>query len=369
MHSRRHAQDRRDKVAENRSTTNACACVDSRSAAVPPSRIRPLPAAAVLLVLLLVLATATACGTTTAAPATAPAESQASGPAAVRVVASTDVYGSIVRAVGGDRVEVRSIIDSPDADPHEYEATPADAAAVTGAQILVLNGGGYDDFATRLAEVASPAPTVVNVVELSGLEATGEAGAGHAHEDGGAGHEHGVFNEHVWYSLPMVKKLADRLAADLAAADPAGGAAYRQNASAFTGRVDGLIGRLDAIKTAHGGSRVAVTEPVPGYLVQDAGLLDATPAEFSEAVEEGTDPPAAVLGEMLQLVGGRHVAAVLVNTQTANPATDEVGRVASAASIPLVTVTETLPEGTDDYVAWQDRQIDELAAALDADAA
>ena len=341
---------------------------------MPPSRIRPLPAAAVLLV----LATATACGTTTAAPATAPAESQASGPAAVRVVASTDVYGSIVRAVGGDRVEVRSIIDSPNADPHEYEATPADAAAVTGAQILVLNGGGYDDFATRLAEVASPAPTVVNVVELSGLEGTGEAGAGHAHEDGGAGHAHGdgraghepgVFNEHVWYSLPTVKKLADRLAADLAAADPAGAATYTQNALAFTGRVDGLIGRVDTIKAAHGGDRVAVTEPVPGYLVLDAGLLDATPAEFSEAVEEGTDPPAAVLGEMLQLVGGRQVAAVLVNAQTANPATDEVGRVASAASIPLVTVTETLPEGTDDYVAWQDRQIGELAAALDADAA
>jgi len=340
---------------------------------VPPSRIRPLPAAAVLLVL--ATATATACGTTPVAPATAPAESQASGPAAVRVVASTDVYGSIVRAVGGDRVEVRSIIDSPDADPHEYEATPADAAAVTGAQILVLNGGGYDDFATRLAEVASPAPTIVNVVQLSGLEETGEAGAGHAHDDGGAGHahgavnEHGVVNEHVWYSLPTVKKLADRLAADLAAADPAGAATYTHNASAFTGRVDGLIGRLDAIKTAHGGDRVAVTEPVPGYLVQDAGLLDATPAEFSEAVEEGTDPPAAVLGEMLQLVGGRQVAAVLVNAQTANPATDEVGRVASAASIPLVTVTETLPEGTDDYVAWQDRQIGELAAALDADAA
>jgi zinc/manganese transport system substrate-binding protein len=273
-----------------------------------------------------------------------------------------------VRAVGGDRVEVTSIIDSPDADPHDYEATPADAAAVTGAQILVLNGGGYDDFATRLAEVASPAPTVVNVVELSGLEGAQDADAAHAHERGEEG-EHGAFNEHVWYSLPTVKKLADRLATDLATVDPAGAATYTQNAAAFTGRIDGLIGRVDAIKTAHGGDRVAVTEPVPGYLVQGAGLVDVTPPAFSEAVEEGTDPPAAVLDEMLQLVGGRQVAAVFVNAQTANAATDEIGRVAGTASIPLVSVTETLPEGTDDYVTWQDRQIGELAAALDADAA
>jgi zinc/manganese transport system substrate-binding protein len=324
------AENPGDKVVRSRSSMNACACVDVRSAVVPPSRIRPLLAAAV----------------------------------------PTDVYGSIARAVGGDRVEVTSIIDSPDADPHDYEATPADAAAVTGAQILVLNGGGYDDFATRLAEVASPAPTVVNVVELSGLEGAQDAGAGHAHEHAEDGeHEHGAVNEHVWYSLPTVRKLADRLASDLATVDPAGAATYTQNAAAFTGRIDGLIGRVDAIKTAHGGDRVAVTEPVPGYLVQDAGLVDITPPEFSEAVEEGTDPPAAVLAEMLQLVGDRQVAAVLVNAQTANAATDEIGRVAGTASIPLVTVTETLPEGTEDYVTWQDRQIGELAAALDADAA
>lgn len=329
------------------------------------SRIRPVLAAAALGVLAVVAGCSSA---PTPPPAAAPSAPTAEGPAPVRVVASTDVYGSIVTAVGGDRVEVRSIIDSPDADPHEYEATPADAAAVTGAQILVLNGGGYDDFATRLAEATSPAPTVVNVVELSGLEGPGEAEDAHSHEEGEAAHEHAV-NEHVWYSLPTVKKLADRLATDLAAADPASAATYTQNAAAFNGRIDGLLTRLDAIKTAHGGERVAVTEPVPGYLVQDAGLVDATPPEFSEAVEEGTDPPAAVLNEMLQLVSGRQVAAVLVNAQTANAATDEVGRVAGTASIPLVTVTETLPEGVDDYVTWQDRQIGELAAALDTDTA
>src|SRR5690242_16468116 len=103
-------------------------------------------------------------------PAAAPTAASTATDTAVRVVASTNVYGSIVKAVGGDRVAVTSIIDSPDADPHDYESTPADAAAVKEAKLVVVNGGGYDDFATKLVDSAAVQPTVIDVVELSGLE-------------------------------------------------------------------------------------------------------------------------------------------------------------------------------------------------------
>jgi zinc/manganese transport system substrate-binding protein len=293
------------------------------------------------------------CGGSPAAAPTAPPAPSAAPAAAepVRVVASTNVYGSIARAVGGERVAVTSIIDGPDADPHGYEATPADAAAVAGARIVIANGGGYDDFAGSLVEAASPRPTVIDVVALSGLAPAAQ----------GAGAE---FNEHVWYSLPTVGKLADRLAADLGAADPAGAAAYAANATAFKGQVAGLTARLDAIRAAHAGGRVAVTEPVPLYLTQDAGLENATPEEFAEAAEEGTDPPAAVLNETLALFGDRTVAALLANPQAENASTRQVQDAATAAGVPVVAVTETLPEGVDDYVAWQGGQIDQLAAAL-----
>ena len=289
------------------------------------------------------------CGGAPAADPAAPS-SAAAGP--VPVVASTDVYGSIARAVGGDRVAVKSIIDSPDADPHEYEATPADAAAVTGAKVVIVNGGGYDDFAGKLVETADAKPAVIDVVALSGLQTPGEQ----------------EFNEHVWYSLPTVAKLADRLAADLAAADPAGTAAYTANATAFKGRLDELTAKVDAVKAAHGGERVAVTEPVPLYLVQAAGLANATPEEFSEAAEEGTDPPAAVLDETLGLFTGRSVEALLSNPQTESASTRQVEQAATGAGIPIVPVTETLPAGVDDYVAWQGGQIDQLAAALNRNA-
>jgi zinc/manganese transport system substrate-binding protein len=270
----------------------------------------------------------------------------------VAVVASTDVYGSIVSAVGGDAVEVTSIIDKPDTDPHEYESTPSDAAAVNGATVVVYNGADYDPFAERLIATASTEPMAIDVADLSGLEAQVPAD--------------GEFNEHVWYSLPTVKKLADTLAADLGKADPPSAPAFAGNAVAFDTKVDALAVKLDAIKARHGGERVAVTEPVPLYMTEAAGLVNATPAEFSEAVEEGSDAPAAMVAETLAVFQGPdRVKVLLTNTQTEDAATRQVADAATAGNVPIVQVTETLPPGETDYVSWMTQQIDALAAALD----
>ena len=265
----------------------------------------------------------------------------------IPVVASTDVYGAIVQAVGGDRVTVTSLIDDPATDPHSYEAPPAAAAAVARARLVVVNGGGYDDFAERL----TPAPDakVIDVVALSGLTAPAN----------------GELNEHVWYSLPTMKTLAGRIATDLGAADPAGAAAFTANADAFGTRVDELSARVAALKAAHGGERIAVTEPVPLYLTDAAGLVDATPLEFSEAVEEDADPPAAVVAATLDLFRADPVRVLLVNAQTRTAVTDQVEQAARAAGVPVVEVGETLPSGTGDYVDWINGQLDALGGALD----
>jgi zinc/manganese transport system substrate-binding protein len=274
--------------------------------------------------------------------------STAAAPGKVAVVASTDVYGSIAQAIGGDAVAVTSIIDSPDADPHEYETRPTDAVAVNAAKVLIYNGAGYDDFATKLLDAAATKPTAIDVAQLSGLQ-TG-----------------GAFNEHVWYSFPAVKKLADTLATDLGAADPARAATFTANAAAFRARIDALTAKLDAIKAGHNGQKVGITEPVPLYMVEAAGLVDATPAEFSEAVEEGTDPPAAVLAATLAtLQGPDKVKALLPNAQTETPLTTQVEQAATTNGVPVVKVTETLPAGVTDYVTWMAQQVDALAAALD----
>jgi zinc/manganese transport system substrate-binding protein len=306
---------------------------------------------------------AAGCGTSAEAPVTA----GPTGEEPLSVVASTNVYGSIAAAVGGDRVHVESLIDDPSADPHSYETTPADAATVARARLVVENGGGYDDFMTQLAKSSGTNATVIDAVDVSGLEpAEGHSEDPAAPDEHADQHEHGEFNEHVWYSLSTVQAVATRLATDLGAADPAGAAEFTANAQAFNGRVAELVTRAQAIGRAHPGTRVAVTEPVPDYLIQTAGLTDVTPPEFTEAVEEDTDPPAAVVQETLDLFANDPVQALVVNSQTQTPTTDQVRNAAQTAGVPVVEMSETLPEGTTDYVAWMGAQIDALANALNA---
>jgi len=276
------------------------------------------------------------------------------------IVASTNVYGSIARAVAGDRATVTSLISDPSADPHSYESTPADALAVGRAGIVVLNGGGYDAFMPRLVAATGGQHRVLDVAGLSGLEDPATAA------DADAGHDHAGFNEHLWYSLGTVRKLADRLAAELGAVDPGHAAAYRADAQRFGARIDELATKLDTLAATHRGAQVVVTEPLPGYLVAQAGLADATPTEFVQAVEDDTDPPAAVVARTLALFDepGR-VHALVVNAQTRTAATDQVRRAAEAAGVPVVEMTETLPAGADDYLAWMGSQVDALVAAVD----
>jgi zinc/manganese transport system substrate-binding protein len=294
------------------------------------------------------------CGSGSAPAPPPPAAPQSNPP--IKVITSTNVYGSIARAVGGNQVDVTSLINDPQADPHSYETTPGDAAKVATANVILYNGGGYDDFMERLVQSSGGKAVSIDVTALSGLDP--EAGTG------GNAASTPYFNEHLWYSLPTVQKVADQLATDFGAADPADADLFTANAQAFKGQVANLLAKEQAIGAAHPGARVAVTEPVPGYLIQGAGLTDVTPPEFARSIEEDTDPPAAVLQQTLALFTNDPVSALILNGQTETPTTMQVEQAAQAAKIPVVKVTETLPAGVDDYVSWMNSEIEAVANAL-----
>ncbi|KDN75851.1 ABC transporter substrate-binding protein [Streptomyces olindensis] len=271
-----------------------------------------------------------------------------SAPARVAVVASTNVYGDIVRDIGGDRVDVTSIISDPDQDPHSYEADTQNQLALSKAKVVVENGGGYDDFVDRMLKSGhNDSAEVINAVRVSGRTAP----------------KGGELNEHVWYDFPTVAKVADRIAAALGKADPDGAAAFEKNAAAFKAKLTPLEAKEARIKKEHGGEGVAITEPVPLYMTEASGLIDRTPAAFSEAVEEGDDVSPRVLRESLALFSGRKVEALVYNEQTSGPQTEKAESAAKAAGIPVVPVTETLPKGKD-YLGWMTGNVDALASAL-----
>ncbi|MFL6144008.1 MAG: metal ABC transporter solute-binding protein, Zn/Mn family [Labedaea sp.] len=273
---------------------------------------------------------------------------ETAGPRAdqVAVVASTNVWGSVVRAVGGDAVYVTSIINDPGADPHGYEARPADAVAVTGAKLLVFNGGGYDDFFTGLAGQAGANARQIVTFDLSDKGPIGTA------------------NEHVWYDLPTVRKVADKIAEELGVLAPDHRDQFSANAKDFDTLLDRLLDRTAAIGRDKPDGKVAATEPVAAYLVETAGLTDATPTEFAEAVENETDPPAAAVAELTGLVERKAVGALINNAQAETPATRAAKESAGRVGIPVVDVTETLPQGATGYLDWMTKQVNALAAAM-----
>ncbi|MGF0176438.1 metal ABC transporter solute-binding protein, Zn/Mn family [Streptomyces sp. Marseille-Q5077] len=274
----------------------------------------------------------------------------AQGPAAasvVPVVASTNVYGDVAERIGGGKVQVTSIISDPDQDPHSCEANTQNQLALSKAKVVIENGGGYDDFVDRMLKSGGSSAEVVNAVKVSGK--TAPAG--------------GELNEHVWYDFPTVAGLADRIAAALAKADPADTATFTRNAKSFEAKLKPLEQKEARIKADHGGERVAITEPVPLYMIEAAGLENATPEEFSEAIEEGGDVSARTLRETLALFTGKTVKALVYNEQTSGPQTEKAEQAATAAGIPVVPVTETLPHGKD-YLGWMTANVDALASAL-----
>lgn len=267
-------------------------------------------------------------------------------------MASTDVWGDVVKQVAGSlaggTVQITSMITDPAADPHSYEANTQNLLALSKADVVIENGGGYDDFVdTMLKSADNSTVRVLNAVDISGLQA-----------DNGAS-----LNEHVWYDFPTVRAVAKQVAAVLSAADPADAGLFRANAAALGRRLAAMEQTEHRIKLADAGDGVAITEPVPLYMLQACGLVNRTPAEFSEAIEEGTDVSPVVLRETEDLFSSHRVMLLAYNEQTSGPETEAVLKAAGDSGVPVVPVTETLPDGQD-YLSWMRSNLSAIESAL-----
>jgi zinc/manganese transport system substrate-binding protein len=315
----------------------------------------------------LVAALTAACGSGGGADA-------AAGP--VTVVASTNVWGNVAQAVAGDAIEVTSIITEPSADPHSFETSPADAAAISDASLVVYNGGGYDSFIDDVLGSQAGERRVVNAVDLFETEAhAGETETGAHTGDGESAdrpaptgeasdeHGHGGSNEHVWYDMHTVDAVADAIAAQLGQLDPDNATIYQANADAFSGRLEPITTITDTIAATHRDAPVAQTEPIAHYLLTESALADTTPEGFLSAVENGNDPAAADIAALRELLAGKRVEALVYNVQTQDEVSQDARATAEANGIPVVEVSETLPAGLD-FIQWQTRTAESLAAAL-----
>lgn len=268
-------------------------------------------------------------------------------PRAATVVASTGVWGSVVGTVADGHVTVKSILTSAQVDPHTYEVSPVDDAAIADAALVVYNGGGYDPWADKVL-AAHPAIESVNAYSL--LSPAPSDSGGHP-------------NEHVFYNLDVAKSVAAEIADNLATIDPHNAADYRANAARFGRNADAIASSEHAIATAHPRAHVIATEPVAYYLLAACDLVNQAPPSFTVATENDNEPSPADMAYVLDLINNRQVSALLINPQTSTAATNGVQIAARRAGVPVTEVPEMLLSGTD-YLTWQRNTVNSLAAAL-----
>lgn len=265
----------------------------------------------------------------------------------IGVVASTNVYGNIVKQIGGPHVDVTSLLSDPNVDPHAYESNAKNAAAVYDAKVVVENGLGYDSFMDELTATAdSRNQTVVTAARVLGISGNDA-------------------NPHLWYDVAEIPKIADAIASALSKADSKHSTDYRTNAAKFTQSLQPVEKVLAAIKAKNDGAQVAYTERVAGYLLAEAGLKLGIPAAFPRAVEEGDDPSPGDTLAFDKALQKHTVRALVYNSQVTDKQTDQLKKQASDAGVPLVPVTETMPPKSASYQAWQLKQAEALRTALE----
>lgn len=264
----------------------------------------------------------------------------------LQVVAVENVWGSVAAQLGGSRVHVTSIVSSPATDPHEYEPTAIDARRLAGANVVIVNGAGYDAWASKLL-AANPVGSriVIDVGALLGVKRGG--------------------NPHFWYSPSDVARVITALSNAYRTLDPRGAAAFRSSRSFFVNvSLHAYDDEVAAIRRRFQGTKVGASESVFAPLAAALHLRLITPPTFLNATSEGAEPTAHDLSTINMQIDKHRIKVWVFNTQNSTPDVQRLTSAARTHHIPIATVSETLVPPTATFQAWQVSELEALDRAL-----
>ena len=226
------------------------------------------------------------------------------------VVATFSILGDMVAEVGGDRVDVTTLVGA-DGDAHVYEPTPSDAQSVAGASVVFVNGLGFEGWLDRLIEASEyKGPLIVATTGVEPREmaeegheehAEGEAHVeGEAHADGEDAHDHGGVDPHAWQSLANAKIYVANIEAGLTAADPEGAATYAANAAAYLAEMDTVEAEITAAVAALPADRrsIVTSHDAFGYFGAAYGMTFHAPEGLSTEAEVSAADVATLITQM-----------------------------------------------------------------------
>lgn len=260
----------------------------------------------------------------------------------IEVVASVNQWGTVAKTLGGDNVNVTSIINSTNVDAHDYEPTTSDIAKLQKAQVIIVNGAGYDAWAVKAAQSAKA--TVVNAAEVGGVK------------DGD--------NPHIWFSADVRKAMAQAITDAYAKADSAKKSDFDKLNDQWMTEEDNVEGKIAEVKQKSDGLAYAATESVASYLAEDMGLADATPSGYAQATANESEPTPTDIKQFTDALKAGEIKLLVVNTQEESELTGKITNAAKSANVPMVNLTEQMPEQYDSLTAWMEGLVDAFSKAI-----
>jgi zinc/manganese transport system substrate-binding protein len=287
------------------------------------------------------------CAVTTLALAAAGCGSSAASakPGVISAIGAENEYASVLSQIGGRYVQVSSILDNPNTDPHTFEASASVAKEISGAQLVVQNGVGYDTFMNRI-EAATPnsARKVITVQHVLGLPSS-------------------TPNPHLWYDPRTMPAVAKVMAADLSALQPAHAAYFQANLQALDRSLRPWLAAIAQFKATYPHVPVATTEPVADYLLRAMGADNLTPFRFQTDIMNGVDPSPQDVSLLDGFFTGHKVKAFVYNQQVTDALTTSIRMTALHAGVPVVGVYETMPAGYR-YQSWMLAEVRAIQRAV-----
>ena len=239
-----------------------------------------------------------------------------SGPGTARtevpfdVVASFSILGDMVRQVGGDRIRVTTLV-GPDGDAHVYQPTPADARAVAGARLLVVNGLGFEGWIDRLTEASGYKGRVVTATAGVKPLRLGES-------------DQLMIDPHAWQSLANTRIYVRNIADGLAAVDPGGAGIYSSNASRYMEEIEAIEAQvretIDSLPVER--RKVVTSHDAFGYLSAAYGIEFHAPVGFSTDAE----PSAGDVARLIRQINREKISAVFIDNISDRRLLDQIVR-------------------------------------------
>ena len=241
----------------------------------------------------------------------------------IKVVATFSILGDMVKRIGGDHVHLTTLV-GPNGDTHVYQPTPTAAKAMSEANVLIVNGLGFEGWLDRLVEASDFDGK--RVIATLGIKAIAhEEGDDHdkhsedkpsedQHEDGHAGHDHGTFDPHAWQSVANAAIYVHNITASLSQVAPDKASTFYQNRAAYMAEINGLHNQiLEMVARLPQNRRTVVTShDAFQYFGRDYGLTFLAPQGLSTESEASAQDVAALIEQMRT----KHIKAVFIENIT-----------------------------------------------------